>query len=124
MTLAAGTDDFDARHAVSAVDVLAHILRCDRLKEARPAGPRIEFRIRREQRQTAADAGVNSGLLVVEQVPAERRFGSLIPQDAKLCRGEALLPLSLRQHEFRRLDGANQLALTIKHMHFDHDESS
>src|SRR5688572_30190991 len=84
MPTAAGAADLGAKHAVAAVLDVCDVGAVDRLKEAGPAGPGIELRLRREQRKAAQAAGVGSVFLVVEEVTAERRLGSVVQEDAAL----------------------------------------
>ena len=86
MAVAARAQDLDAHHAVAAIRLGRDVLVGDRLEEARPAGARIELRVRRKQRQPAADARVDAGALVVEQRAAERPLGAVRARDRELLR--------------------------------------
>ena len=68
--------------------MLGDVVGIERLEEARPAGARLELRVRLEQRQTAQPARVDAGLLVVEEQAAERALGALVQDDVALFGGE------------------------------------
>src|SRR5579875_105882 len=63
--------------------------------ERRPAAAGVVLRLRLEQRRAAAGAAVGAGLEDVVVLAAERRLGSLLPQDVVLLRRERLAPLPL-----------------------------
>src|SRR5205807_4026221 len=87
--VAARTADLDPAHAVAVVGEIRHVVGIERLEEARPAGARVELRIRREQRQTAQPAHVRARLLVVEEQAAERPLGALVEDHVALFGREA-----------------------------------
>ena len=93
MAIAARAQDLDAHHAVAAIGLGRDVLVGDRLEEARPAGARIELRVRRKQRQPATDARIDAGALVVEQRAAERPLGAMRARDRELLRRQLFLPL-------------------------------
>ena len=101
--------DLDAHHAVAAIRLGRDVFIGDRLEEARPARTRIELRVRCEQRQPAADARVDAGLLVVEQRPAKRPFSALGARDRKLPRRQLRLPLGVGFFNARQFERPGQM---------------
>jgi hypothetical protein len=93
---------------------LCHVLRSDRLKEARPAGAGIEFGIRRKQRQSTTGAGVNTRLLIIEQRAAKRPLRPLAAKDAELLRRQPLSPLVVGQFELGKRERTSQLTFGIE----------
>src|SRR6185369_10793720 len=78
---AAGADDFRSDHAVAGVANVFQVVGAERLSEARPAGAAFELGAAVEQREAAEPAGEDSGPLLVEEDPAERRFGAMFEED-------------------------------------------
>src|SRR5687768_10693704 len=105
--------DLRADHAVAEVRLFADVLTGDGLEEARPAGARLELRIRAKERQVAPDAQVHARFLVLQQPPAKRGFGAGRAGDAVLLRGQPLLPLLLGSDDLGHDDGPGELALWI-----------
>ena len=68
-----GAEDLDTLHAVAAVRVGDDVPGRNRLEEARPAGAGVELGGRGEQRQAAADAGVDAVALLSSRVPQKGR---------------------------------------------------
>src|SRR5262249_55206373 len=68
----------------------------------------------------ATGAGVDAGLLVIQQRAAERTLGSFRSQDAELLGREPRAPLFVRKLHLRRIDRTDQLTLVIEHMHLHH----
>src|SRR5690242_8853062 len=81
---AARADLLGAHHAVAGVADIADVRLVVRPEEARPARARIELAVGAEQRQSAEAAGIDAGLLVVEEHAAERRLGTVLEQHAML----------------------------------------
>ncbi len=95
VAVAAGAQDFDPQHPVAAIGVRRHVLVGHRLEEARPAGARVELRVRGKERQAAADARVDAVPLVVEQRAAERPLGPMRARNLELLGRQLLPPLGL-----------------------------
>jgi hypothetical protein len=118
MAIAASAQNLDA-HAV-AIDMRRHIFIADRLKKAGPAGAGVELGVGRKERQLAANAGIDAGLLVVEQGAAERAFGTFAARDGELHRRQLRSPFSVSFAYAIDFDGADELALAIDELDF-HD---
>src|SRR5689334_976153 len=73
---AATADDLGAAHQETIVGAQLDGLRDGGLGEARPAGPRLELRVRREEHRAACRAAVIAGILVVDVLARERRLGT------------------------------------------------
>src|SRR5215469_10485441 len=86
MAAAARTDFLDPDHPIARVANTSDMRLIIGFEEARPAGARVEFRTRPEQRQTAEAARVDAVLVVVEEHAAERRFRAMLEQHASLIR--------------------------------------
>ena len=114
VAVAAGAEDLDPPHAVAAVLFGDDVLVGDRLEEARPAGAGIELRVRGEERQTAADAGVDALPLVVEERAAERPLGALAARDLELLAGQQLAPLGVGLLDARQSRSARRDCLLSK----------
>src|SRR4030095_12773940 len=71
-------------HAVRCVAQLVDGRLRDRPREARPAATGFELRGRREERLARDDVHVDSGLVIVEELAAPRRFGAALLRDAVL----------------------------------------
>src|SRR5205823_7443012 len=82
VTSAAG--DFRPAHQPAIVRMQSHVVRGDRLPEARPTGARIEFRLGIKQGLTTTDAMVNAVFLRVPISAAEGSFGPVASCDAEL----------------------------------------
>src|SRR4029077_21267056 len=86
-----------------------------RLEKTRPPGAGVELRVRRKQRQAAADAGVDAVLLVVEQRAAERTLGPLRASDLVLLRRQLRAPFGVALLDAGKVDGPGDLAALVKH---------
>src|SRR5580698_1235639 len=80
----------------------------------------MELGPRREQRQTAADAAIHTGSLVVQQRAAECPFCALAASHLELLGGELRTPLRVGFDNAGRLDGTNELTLAVENFDF-HD---
>src|SRR3989304_3590839 len=87
-------------HEPAGVGHGAHVLRRDRLIEARPSRAGFELGLRPEQVGPAADAPVDPLLVVVPVHPGERPLGPLLPGNLELFGRKDLLPLLLRLIDF------------------------
>ncbi len=81
---------FSAFHEMGAVIALDDFFIRERLAEARPAAPGIEFIQRTEKRFAGNDVDVNAGFVIVPEVVAEGRLGIGVLRHLKLHRGELL----------------------------------
>ena len=117
MGIAPGTKYFGSTHAMAAVFLRGHIFRGNRMKEARPAGPRVKLvvgdrraaarnRCRCRPPPVCCRAGCRSG-----------GFGSLATRDPVLGWRQLRLPLGVGLDDSRRLDRADQLTLAIEHLY-------
>src|SRR5262249_6561433 len=84
-----------ADHGPAPVALRGDVFRADRLVEARPTGPRIEFGRGIEQRLPAADADVHPVLVVVPVCAAKGPLRGLLARHIVLLRGELLAPLPI-----------------------------
>src|SRR5581483_7391212 len=91
--LAARAQDLRALHEEAPVGAHHDRVRLDRLPEARPAGPRLELRLRAEQRRAAPRAAVHALVLAVVVLAGEGALGSVLPEHAVLLRRETPAPL-------------------------------
>src|SRR5262249_51199303 len=89
--VAAGAGHAGAAYAEGVVVQLFDGFFCDRLPEAGPPGARLKLRFRTEQRGAAADAAVDSRLMVVPVLPRERHLRAVVPGDV-VGAGRELLP--------------------------------
>ncbi len=94
---ARGADDLGAGHPVARVDTRLDRVELGGLDEARPAGARVELRIRAEELRPAPGTAVDPGLLGVGVRAREGPLGRLLPKHGVLLRREALAPLLVRQ---------------------------
>src|SRR5258707_4630553 len=117
VALAARAKNLRAVHAVTAVGVGDDVLGGNRLEETRPAGAGIEFGFRGEQRQSAADAIINAGLVVVVESAAKSRFGALGAGNFILIGRQLLLPLGIGLDYLRAWSLWQELALVIRQAH-------
>src|SRR5262245_41966727 len=109
--VAAVAEDLGADHAVTAVLVRADVRVGHWPEEAGPARTRVELGVRREQRQPAADAGVDSPAFVVQQRSAEGPLGALAAGDLELLGSQLLPPLGVGLDDLGDVHGADQLSL-------------
>src|SRR6202030_239447 len=86
-------------HAVRRVGLLLDRLRAQRLKEAGPAGARLELGVGREQRLTATHALVDTVVVTVPVLTGERPLGAGLPGNLELLGSEPLLPLGVGLRE-------------------------
>src|SRR5690348_8764111 len=84
MTAAACTHFLRADHSIAAVAHAANVRLLVRPEEARPAGARIELRVRSEQRQSAEAAGVCAITMIVEEHAAKGGLGAVLEQHTPL----------------------------------------
>src|SRR3990172_7766268 len=87
-------------HEPTSVGLGAHVLRRDRVIEARPSRAGFELGLGPEQVGPAADAPVDPLLVVVPVHPGERPLGPLLPGNLELFGRKDLLPLLLRLIDF------------------------
>lgn len=100
MSLAAGTANLDTTHAMAGIDKLLHGLAIDRRGEARPAGAAVIFVCTVEQRQAAAGAMIEPGILGGVVATGKGSLGAMLAQHMILLRSQALTPLRLAEIEF------------------------
>ena len=100
MRIAAGADDLVSDHAMAAVGDGLNIFRGHGLEEAGPASPGIELRVGGKERQVAANAVINTILVVVVEEPAEGALRAFAARDAILLLGELLLPFLVGLDDF------------------------
>lgn len=113
MTVATGTEYLNPRHAVRAIRCSRDVLRSYGLKKTRPASAGIEFCVGSEKRQSAANAGVNAGFLVVQQITAKRPLRAFAAGNLVLRWRELLLPFGVTLGDLARFEWANKLPLAI-----------
>src|SRR5205085_10935157 len=91
--VALAAKDFRPRSKQLAVLFLGDVL-CDRrLIEAGPTGPRFEFRLRVEQRLSAADAGIDAILMPIRILPGSGSRGPRLGRRVVVLVGERFAPL-------------------------------
>lgn len=103
VAIAAGAANLDTDHAVAIVFDIRNVFWVERLEETRPAGARFKFRRGTKQRQIAQSAVIHSRRLLLQQPPAECRFGAVVEEHpaflgSEACR-EALQFFSTRRGE-------------------------
>src|SRR5687768_2011988 len=118
VSVASGAEDLGADHAVAAVFVRDDVLSGHWLEKAGPAGAGVELGARREQRQPAADAGVDTLALVVQQGAAVRPLSALATRNLELLGCELLAPLRVGLDDAVYLDGTDELALAVEDFDF------
>src|SRR5688500_2824580 len=84
MAVAVRRAHLDASHAVRRVPDFVDVGRIDGLREARPAGARVEFVRRGEQRLAGYDVDVDTRLLVIEILPGSGGLGAASLRHAML----------------------------------------
>src|SRR5258707_9029916 len=78
--VAKGALDFLPQYARAKILFLAHIFRGDGFPKARPAGPRVEFRLRIEERVAAIDAVVQPRRVLIVERPRKSKLGRRAPR--------------------------------------------
>src|SRR6185437_3352161 len=91
MASATAAMDLVANHAVTVIGI-AFDRSGQRIVEAWPAGPALEFHFRDEQRLVACDASKGAGSLFVEQSAAARHLSAVRTHDLVLLGCEQLAP--------------------------------
>ena len=86
---------FRAAHEEGPVVVLGHSVVAHRLIETRPAGARVEFRIRREKWRTAAHASKNSLALLMIEGARTGPLGAVLARDFVLFRRQLRPPFRI-----------------------------
>lgn len=99
---AATAADFDAHHAITGVGQFFDIFGFDRLVITWPAGARIEFRLRRKERQLAGGAHIGALLMVVVVLAGKSLLGTLFAQNLELCGSQYFLPFGIGFMDFLR----------------------
>src|SRR5690606_31541292 len=84
MRIALRAQDFDASHAVAQVFLRGDRAGLDGVEEARPAGTAFVFRVRTEQRRTAAHTDKGAIPFFIEPGTRERAFGCRTASDGEL----------------------------------------
>src|SRR5687767_8502796 len=118
MSIAPRAEDFDPAHSIGAVLLVDDVLCRDWLKKTGPAGAGIELRVRGEERQVAANAGVDALSFVVEQCAAKRPFGAFASCNFVLLAGELLAPFGIALLDARQIDRPDELTIAIEHPNF------
>jgi len=108
------TDYLHALQKQASILMPAYVLRRDRRPEARPAGAGIEFRIRGEQRRTAANAAEDARLMPPGVGPAERKIGASLSRHVELVGAELLAPFAIRVNDSLQLRNARRLSGVIE----------
>src|SRR5271154_3161147 len=89
MAIAMARSHLRPAHSVAAIRPLIHILRFDRLCEARPTAVAVKLVQRRKQRLARDDIHVDAGLIMIPIGILERSFRSISLRDLELFRGQA-----------------------------------
>src|SRR5688572_19312188 len=76
--------------------MLAHGLVAAGPVEARPSRPRVELRLRPEQRLAAAHARIDAGALLGIERRGAGTLGAVLPRDVVLLAGELRAPFGIR----------------------------
>ena len=92
---------FRANHKQAEIALLGDRTFANGRVEARPARARVELRLGREERRTAANAGVRACGLTVVEATGESAFGSFFASNAELLFGKLLAPFCFRFLYFR-----------------------
>src|SRR5213080_899637 len=90
---AAGTRDLGATHPKSTVFMQLHGAPLDRLPETRPAGPRLEFRLRAEQLSSTTGTPIHAAFFRRGVRTGERALRSLAAQHRELPGRQTPTPL-------------------------------
>src|SRR5438477_3438858 len=90
--IALSAQRFHAPHSVAGVLFRAYVARINRSIKARPAGPRLELRIRLEQLRAAARASVQARVVVVPILAAKGWLRAFLPSHVILVRRQFLAP--------------------------------
>lgn len=110
----AGTQHFGANHAMAEIRFFEDVFGCYGLKEAGPSGSGIEFGIRCKQWKTAAHAGIDSRLFVVEERAAKGALRLLSSGNGVLLRCQLLFPFCIGLDDFRHIDRSDQLPSVVE----------
>jgi hypothetical protein len=100
VSIAAGAEDFDAKHSERSVGFEPDIFVIEGLEEGWPSGAGFEFGIGFEEGQIASDAVVDAGFFVFEMSSAECGFGAFVTKDFVLLVGELLFPFFVGFDDF------------------------
>src|SRR5712691_772273 len=90
--IALSAQRFHAPHSVAGVLFRAYLARINRSIKARPAGPRLELRIRLEQLRAAARATVQALFVVVPILAGKGWLRALLPGHVILLRRQLFAP--------------------------------
>src|SRR5262249_44708086 len=104
MRVAPVAGDGGTRHPETCVADFFHVLFSYRLRETWPAGARVKFCCRVEQRGITANATVETFVVEVPVLPRKRHLGSVMAGDIKRAGGEVLPPFALPLHHLWHLD--------------------
>src|SRR5512146_10512 len=115
MRIAPGAHHLRAGQPEAVVGSPPDVLLGDGRPEAGPTGPRIVLRIRKEEVVPAADAPVDSLLVVIDVLPAIGFLGPFLTGHHVLQGGQLLLPLRRRLHHF----GGRDEPLLLHGIHLD-----
>ena len=96
MCVALAALDLRARHSEAFVGGLNHVFFCEGLPEAGPAGARFKLGLGAEKSVVAADAAIDSVLVVVPSASGVGTFGAGIAGHLVGDGWELLLPLRVR----------------------------
>jgi len=111
MATTAGAENFRAIHAEGSVGMLLDVLLGKGLEEAWPAGARVELGIGGKEREGTSGAEIDPVLVIIEEVAAEGRLGSLGAENAIGGGAELLFPRSISFDDAGRLHDRARLAI-------------
>src|SRR5215472_15469050 len=122
MRIASRAQHLGPLHEKRAVALGLDVLRRDRLIEARPSGARFELGVRAEQRVAAADAPVDSLLVILGVLVGERALGAGLARDLVLLGRQLLAPFLVGLDDFVFHENPFLLAgvgeLNDRHFHY------
>ena len=113
--VAAGAEGFFADHAVAGIFFGDDVFRGDGLEKAGPAGAGVKFGVGAEEREVAADAVVDPGLLAVVEGAAERALGAFAAGDGvDFAVAELFAPLGVGFDDFFHSLGGESFAVLVQ----------
>src|SRR5215472_12289651 len=110
MSIAAAASHSRAHHAEGAVANLFHVLRRDRLPEAWPAGAGIELGAGVKKRRAAADAAIQTLVMLVPVLTGESHLRAVMAGNFESAGRELLLPLAFALHDLGHVNRTRALS--------------
>jgi len=118
VSIAAAAIDFLSLHAGRGVGARRNVFFRDRFVETGPARSRLEFRLGIEQDRVAANAMIQTVVVISGVLARERTLCPRMARHFKLFRGQLLLPLGCRLVDLFDFDDARTRAGCIEFDNF------